>query len=88
MPLTRYFSVAGFSLLASLFVLSAWLSEDESHLRFEGSFYDSALYAPRQSEIAATTEQRYTRDVTPALRVKEVFAVFVPNERRRNRRDS
>ena len=26
------------------------------------------------------------RDVTPAVRVREVFAVFVPNERRRTKR--
>ena len=39
-------------------------------------------------ETRATAELRFTRDVTPAIRVREVFAVFVPNERRRNKRYS
>ena len=47
-----------------------------------------ALYAPRVEEIRTTAELRFPRDVTPAVRVREVFAVFVPNERRRNKRDS
>ena len=57
-------------------------------LRFDGSLYGSALYAPRAEETRTTAERRFTRDVTPAVRVREVFAVFVPNERRRNKRDS
>ena len=88
MPVSRYFTVAGSMLLASLFVLNAYLADDEDNLRFDGSLYESALYAPRQDEILITNEPRFTRDVTPAIRVKEVFAVFVPNERRRNRRDT
>ena len=40
-----------------------------------------------QEETRTTAELRFTRDVTPAVRVKEVFAVFVPNERRRSKRD-
>ena len=75
-------------LLASLFVLDAYFADHEAGLRFDGSLYESALYAPRQEEIQTTTEPRFTRDVTPAVRVKEVFAVFVPNERRRNKRDT
>jgi hypothetical protein len=88
MPIFRYFTVVGSALLVLLFVANAYLTYDESNFRFDGSLYESALYAPRQEEIQATTELRFTRDVTPAVRVREVFAVFVPNERRRSKRDS
>jgi hypothetical protein len=87
MPSSRYFTCVGSALLAFLFVSNAYLADDESNLRFDGSFYQSALYAPRVEETAGTTELRFTRDVTPAVRVKEVFAVFVPNERRRSKRE-
>jgi hypothetical protein len=85
MPISRYFTLVGSALLVLLFVSNAYLNDDESNLRFDGSLYGSALYAPG---IEGTAELRFTRDVTPAVRVKEVFAVFVPNERRRNKRDS
>ena len=88
MPISRYLSYVGSALLVLLFVSNAYLADDESNLRFDGSLYESALYAPRAEETAATAELRFTRDVTPAVRVREVFAVFVPNERRRNKRDS
>jgi hypothetical protein len=88
MPVFKYFTVVGSTLLVFLFVSNAYLTDDESNSRFDGSLYESALYAPRQEEIKTTTELRFTRDVTPAVRVREVFAVFVPNERRRNKRDS
>jgi hypothetical protein len=87
MPVIRYFTVTGSALLALLFVSNAYLVDDES-LRFDGSLYDSAMYAPRMEDVQTTAELRFTRDVTPALRVREVFAVFVPNERRRNKRES
>ena len=81
MPIFKYFAVVGSTLLVFLIVSDAYLTDDESHLRFDGSLYVSALYAPRVEKIRP-------RDVTPAGRVREVFAVFGPNERRRNRRDS
>jgi hypothetical protein len=87
MPVFKYFTVVGSALFVLLFISNAYLTDDES-LRFDGSLYESALYAPRVAEIQTTAELRFTRDVTPAVRVREVFAVFVPNERRRNRRDS
>ena len=88
MPISKYFTYAGSALLVLLFVSNACLNDDETNLRFDGSLYESALYAPRQEETRTTAELRFTRDVTPAVRVKEVFAVFVPNERRRSKRDS
>ncbi len=88
MPISKYFTYAGSALLVLLFVSNAYLADDEADLRFDGSLYESALYAPRQEETRATAELRFTRDVTPAIRVREVFAVFVPNERRRGKRYS
>jgi hypothetical protein len=88
MPIFKYFTVVGSTLFVFLFISNAYLTDDESNLRFDGSMYASALYAPRVEETRTTVELRFTRDVTPAVRVKEVFAVFVPNERRRNKRDS
>jgi hypothetical protein len=87
MPVLRYFAVTGSALLALLFVSNTFLIDDES-LRFDGSLYGSAMYAPRAEDVEATSELRFTRDVTPALRVREAFAVFVPNDRRRTRRES
>jgi hypothetical protein len=88
MPIFKYFTYVGSALFVLLFVSNAYLTDDESNLRFDGSLYQSALYAPRVEETQTTAELRFTRDVTPAVRVREVFAVFVPNERRRNKRDS
>ncbi|KRR08173.1 hypothetical protein CQ10_14715 [Bradyrhizobium valentinum] len=86
MPIFKYFTYVGSALLVLLFVSNAYLTDDESNLRFDGSLYGSAIYAPRVEETSATAEVRFTRDVTPAVRVREVFAVFVPNERRRGGR--
>ena len=88
MPISRYFTYAGSALLVLLFVSNAYLAEGEANLRFDGSLYESALYAPRQEQTQAKEELRFTRDVTPAVRVREVFAVFLPNERRRSKRHS
>ena len=88
MPIFRYFAVVGSALLVFLFVSDAWFSDSESNSRFNGSLYESALYAPRLDEIAVTTELRFTRDATPASRVREVFAQFVPNESKRGSRYS
>jgi hypothetical protein len=88
MPIFKYFTYVGSALLVLLFVSNAYLTDDESNLRFDGSLYQSAMYAPRAEEAAGTAELRFTRDVTPAVRVREVFAVFVPNERRRSKRYS
>lgn len=88
MPVCKYFTVVGSALLTLLFISNAYLTDDESNLRFDGSLYQSALYEPRQEETLTMAELRFTRDVTPAVRVREVFAVFVPNERRRGKRDS
>ena len=84
MPIFRYFAVTGSALLVLLFVSDACLRDSESDLRFDGSLYQSAMYAPLIEAIV--TEPRFTRDATPADRVKETFALFVPNEGRRTKR--
>jgi hypothetical protein len=88
MPIFKYFAVVGSALLVFLFVSDAYFGDDESNSRFNGSLYESAIYAPRLEQTVATAELRYTRDVTPADRVKEVFAQFVPNEGKRGKRYS
>jgi len=84
MPIFRYFAVVGSALLVLLFVSDACLRDSESDLRFDGSLYQSAIYAPLIEQTV--TEPRFTRDATPADRIREVFAQFVPNEGRRTKR--
>jgi hypothetical protein len=48
-----------------------------------GSLYQCTIYEPRLEETVSAPERRFTRDATPASRVKEVFAQFVPNEKKR-----
>ncbi|MDB5607538.1 MAG: hypothetical protein JWP25_4438 [Bradyrhizobium sp.] len=88
MPIFKYFAIVGSALLALLFISDAYFGDNESNSRFNGSLYESAIYAPRLEETAVKAEIRLTRDVTPADRVKEVFAQFVPNEGKRGRRYS
>jgi len=84
MPIFRYFAGVGSALLVLLFISDACLRDSEIDSRFDGSLYQSAIYAPRIEE--AVTEPRFTRDATPADRVREVFAQFMPNEGRRGKR--
>jgi hypothetical protein len=89
MPVFKYFAFVGSVLLALFFVSDAYFADDESNSRFNGSFYESALYTPRLEVIVATQELRFTRDVvTPSARIKEIFAQFVPNGGRREKRYS
>ncbi|MBX9651221.1 MAG: hypothetical protein K2X57_29640 [Xanthobacteraceae bacterium] len=87
MPIFRYFSVVGSSLLVLLFVCDAYFG-DASGSRFNASMFESATYAPRAEQVVARAEIRFTRDASAADRVKEVFAQFVPNEARRGKRYS
>ena len=86
MPILKYFAVVGSALFVLLFVSDAYLRDSESESRFDGSLYQSAIYAPRAVETL--TEPRFTQDATPADRVREVFAQFVPNEGKRGKRYS
>jgi hypothetical protein len=76
----KYFAIVGSTLLVFLFVSDVNFGDNESNSRFNGSLYENAIYAPRLEEIVATEELRFTRDVTPANRVNEGFAQFVPNK--------
>jgi hypothetical protein len=84
MPIARYFIVVGSALLALIFVSDALFGEGEQ--RFDAAFYDSATYAPRPA--AATDEQRFADDVTPAERIKEVFGQFTSYDGKRTKRYS
>jgi hypothetical protein len=86
MPIFKYFAFVGSTLLVLLFVCDAVFGDNENNSRFNGSLYESAIYAPRLENPVATEEPRFTRDVTPANRVREVFALFVPNEGNRRKR--
>ena len=88
MPIFRYFTIVGSALLAFIFASDAWFGDHESTPRFNGSLHDSAVYAPRLEEVAATRELRFTRDVTPAAHVREAVAQYVPNDGRRWKRDA
>ncbi len=88
MPIFKYFAVAGSGLLLCLFLSDAYLRENESNSRFDASLYESTIYRPQLEETVTTREVRFTRDVTPANRVREVFAQFTPGEGRRAKRYS
>lgn len=82
MPIFRYFTIVGSTLLAFIFVSDAYFGDRDGHPRFNGSLNESAVYAPRPEEVVATKELRFTRDVTPAARVRDAFARYVPNDGR------
>ena len=54
MPVFKYFTVVGSTLFVLLFISNAFLTDDESNMRFDGSLYASALYAPRVEENQTT----------------------------------
>lgn len=88
MPVGKYFGYVGSALLALLFVFDACFGEGDANARFDPSLFDSATYASRQQEIATPYEFRYSREMTPASRVRDVFAQFVPSGAKRGRRYS
>jgi hypothetical protein len=88
MPIGKYFGYVGSALLVLLFVFDACFGDSEANARFDPSLFDSATYASRQQEIATPYEFRYSRDMTPASRVRDVFAQFVPSEAKRGKRYS
>ena len=73
MPLTKYFTVVGSALLALLFACNAYFREGT----------DTSGGTSVIREGLATDELRLTEDVTPAARIKETFALFVPGDARR-----
>jgi hypothetical protein len=88
MPIFKYFVFVGSVLLVIVSLLDAYFGDDERDAQFNGSFFESALYAPRFEETISAQESHFTRDATPAARVKEVFSQFIPNEGRRAKRYS
>ena len=88
MPIFKHFAVTGSALLAFLFVSDTFLGDSDANSRFNRSLFDSALYASSSAKTAVTDERRFARDATPANRVRQVFAQFVPNEGKRDKRYS
>lgn len=80
MPVLREFAAMGAALFALLFVSNAIFGEDAGNWRFDASLYDSATYAPRADDVM--------RNAPPAVRVREVFAQFLPGEAQRGKRYS
>ena len=76
MPIYKHLAVTGSALLAFLFVSETFLADSDSNSRFDRSLFESALYAPSSATVAATDERRPARDATPAVRVRQVFALF------------
>jgi hypothetical protein len=88
MPIFKYFGVVGSALLVLLFISDAYFGESDINSHFNGSLYESAIYAPRLPETVSTKELRFTRDATPAARVKDAFSQFVANEGKLGKRYS
>jgi hypothetical protein len=88
MPIGKYFGYVGSALLALLFLFDACFGESDTNSRFDTLLFESATYAPRREEIETPYEFRYRRDITPASRVSDVFAQFVPSEAKRGKRYS
>jgi hypothetical protein len=52
MPIFKYFAVVGSAVFVFLFVSDAYFGDNENDSRFNGSLYESAIYAPRLEETA------------------------------------
>lgn len=88
MPVLRELAAAGAALFTLLFVSNAIFGEDTGNWRFEAALYDGATYAPRPEDVAAMNQMRFMREAPPAVRVREVFAQFLPSEGQRGKRYS
>jgi len=69
MPISKTFTIAGTMLLVLLFAGHAFLYQ---------SFFHEGV-------SLVTSERRMAVDITPAARIRETFALFVPGDARRMR---
>jgi hypothetical protein len=69
MPISKTFTFGGTALLVLLFAGHAYLYQ---------SFFHEGV-------SLATNERRLAADITPASRIRETFALFVPGDARRMR---
>ena len=74
-------AVAGVSAL--IVVCDACFGVGEA--RFDDDYYRSSFYAPRSN---ATNEARFASHLTPAARVSDAFAQFMPGEAKPGKRYS
>lgn len=80
MSILREIILAVLGVYALLFVCDALFGVADA--RFDDAFFDSAFYAPRSKEV------HFAGDVTPADRIDDVFAQFLPDDGKRGRRYS
>ncbi|MDE2377323.1 hypothetical protein [Bradyrhizobium sp.] len=80
MPVLRECAIVAAALFALLVVSDAMFGEDAGRGRFDAALYDSTTYAPRSDDSL--------RNASPAVRVREVFAQFLPGEGQRGKRYS
>jgi hypothetical protein len=73
MSVSKCFTFTGTALLVLLFACHAYLYQAYFH---EGDF---------QEDMALATERRLADDVSPAARISETFALFVPGDAKRMR---
>ena len=72
MPVSKTFTMAGSTLLVLVFTCHAYLYDTWFH---EG--------------VRLTTDERHMADeITPAARIRETFALFVPGDAKRTRNDA
>jgi hypothetical protein len=64
--------------------------DTKGNSHFSGSLPERAVYAPGMAMdmVVANPEPSSTRDITPAARVREAFAQFVPDDGKRWKRYS
>jgi hypothetical protein len=78
MSILKDLAAAATGLLVFFVVSGAFFGDGETgYSRFDASVFDSAIYAPGAGQAA---EFQFARGATPADRVNEVFARFVPGE--------
>jgi hypothetical protein len=72
MPISKTFTMAGSTLLVLVFTCHAYL--------YDAWFHEGARLT--------TGERRMADNITPAARIRETFALFVPGDAKRTRNDA
>ncbi|HEX2366905.1 MAG TPA: hypothetical protein VHJ00_18015 [Bradyrhizobium sp.] len=73
MAISKCFTFTGTAALVLLFACHAYFYQAYFH---EGNFHD---------DTGLATERRLADDVSPAARIRETFALFVPGDAKRSR---
>jgi hypothetical protein len=62
--------------------------DNRGNSHFSGALPERAVYAPGLGKAGANPEPSFTPDITPAARIREAFAQFVPDDGERWKRYS